>query len=136
MNLIYIDESGNTGLNLKDAQQPVFIMAALILESSKWHKLEKDFHDILIKYLGPESPGKIELHVIDLKARKKDFANISDSDSLNLRNEMLQLIIDYKVPVIYRRIIKSNFEKFCEKNYGPGIKINPYRRFSVQCNNR
>ena len=126
MNLIYIDESGNTGLNLKDAQQPVFIMAALILESSKWHTLEKDFHDILTKHLGPNAPSNIELHTTDLKARRKDFASLSGPKSLNLRDEMLQLIIDYKIPVIYRRIIKSNFEKFCEKNYGRGIKINPY----------
>jgi len=33
MNLIYIDESGNTGLNLKDSQQPVFLLATLILHS-------------------------------------------------------------------------------------------------------
>jgi len=34
MNLVYIDESGNTGLNLKDPQQPVFLLAAMILPES------------------------------------------------------------------------------------------------------
>jgi len=39
MNLVYIDESGSTGLNLKDSQQPVFLLAAMILPESKWFSL-------------------------------------------------------------------------------------------------
>jgi hypothetical protein len=31
MNLVYLDESGNTGTNLSDPQQPVFVLAAQVV---------------------------------------------------------------------------------------------------------
>lgn len=126
MNLIYIDESGNTGLNLKDTQQPIFLLAALVLHSEKWFALEKAFYSILEDFLGKDLANKTELHAIDLKARRKSFKGITDKESLLIRDKMLQLLLDYEIPIIYRRIIKSSFANFCEKNYGPGIKIDPY----------
>ncbi|HIJ71428.1 MAG TPA: DUF3800 domain-containing protein [Planctomycetes bacterium] len=126
MNLVYIDESGNTGLNLKDRQQPVFLLAAIVVHSSKWFSVEKGLRRILEGYFSPELSHSMELHAIDLKLRRKHFEKISFDESLTIRNKMLQMLIDYEIPVIYQRIIKGKFEKFCEANYGPGIKINPY----------
>lgn len=31
MHLVYLDESGNTGKDRKDSQQPVFVLAAMIV---------------------------------------------------------------------------------------------------------
>lgn len=73
MNLIYLDESGNTGLNLKDRQQPIFVLAAIVIHSTKWFDMEKDFHGVLRKYFGPDLPDDIELHAMDLKNQKKTF---------------------------------------------------------------
>lgn len=61
-----------------------------------------------------------------LKIKKKHFKNLSKEDCLAIRDSMFELLINYETPVIYRRIIKNRFENFCETNYGPGIKINPY----------
>ena len=126
MNLVYLDESGNTGLNLKDRHQPIFVLAAIILHSNKWFSMEKQFHAVLEEHFGQESMHTVELHAADLKARRKHFKNVSLADCLNIRDRMLQILLDFEIPVIYQRIIKSKFEKFCETNYGPGIKINPY----------
>ncbi|MHC4636915.1 MAG: DUF3800 domain-containing protein [Planctomycetota bacterium] len=38
----------------------------------------------------------------------------------------METLIENKIQVIYRRIIKSRFAEFCEKQYGTGIKVNPY----------
>ncbi|HDZ69112.1 MAG TPA: DUF3800 domain-containing protein [Phycisphaerales bacterium] len=126
MNFVYIDESGNTGLNLKDSQQPVFVLAGMILPESKWFLLEEKFSDIAKSYLGDSLPDLFELHAIDLKVGRGVFENLSFEKQLSFRDEMLQLLVDNKIAIIYRRIIKSSFEAFCEKNYGPGIKVNPY----------
>ena len=126
MNLIYLDESGNTGLNLRDEQQPVFLLAAIIIPDSKWFAMEKDFYDILNKYFNNNLPENFELHTIDLKVRKGHFKNLAYADSISIRNDMLNLLAQYEIPVIYRSIIKNKFLDFCEKEYGPGIKINPY----------
>lgn len=39
MHLIYIDESGNTGKNLADPQQPVFVLGALVIPEGSWQWL-------------------------------------------------------------------------------------------------
>jgi hypothetical protein len=40
MHLIYLDESGQTGTNLRDTVQPVFVLGALIVPESVWLALE------------------------------------------------------------------------------------------------
>lgn len=126
MNLVYIDESGNTGLNLKDQQQPIFLMAALIIHSQKWFAIEKAFYQIFTSYFPPEVVFNIELHAADLKSRRKSFDTISQATSLEIRNRMFSMLLEFNIPVVYQRIIKTNFENFCLKSYGPGIKVDPY----------
>lgn len=126
MNLVYIDETGNTGLNLRDPQQPIFILSALVLPAHKWFVMENEFLQILHDYVNPQQVHDLELHAKDLKAGNKGFAGISFPDRLLIRDRMLSLLVAHETPIIYRRIIKSRFGRFCEDNYGPGIKINPY----------
>ena len=110
MNLVYIDESGNTGINLKDPQQPVFLLAAMILPESKWFTLERLFLNIAREYFGDPLPSKFEVQAKDLKGRRGIFENINFEQQLSFRDNMLQLLIDNEIAVIYRRIIKSKFE--------------------------
>ena len=126
MNLVYIDESGNTGLNLKDPQQPVFLMAAMVLPESKWFSLEKHFFDISNEYFGNPLPSPFEIQAKDLKSNSGIFRKLDFPQQLSFRDRMLQMLLDNEIKVIYRRIIKSKFADFCDQHYGPGIKVNPY----------
>ena len=102
MNLVYIDESGNTGLNLKDSQQPVFLLAAMILPESKWFSLEEHFLDIVKEYFGYPLPSPFEIHAKDLKNRRGVFEKLTFTQQLSFRDRMLQLLLDNKIAVIYR----------------------------------
>jgi len=126
MNFVYIDESGNTGLNLKGPQQPVFLLAAMILPESKWFSLEKLFFNAARKYFGDPLPSPFEIQAKDLKSGRGVFENLTFTQQLSFRDKMLQLLLDNKIAVIYMRIIKGKFAAFCEEHYGPGIKVNPY----------
>lgn len=126
MNLIYFDESGNTGLNLKDTQQPVFVLAAMVVPESKWYLLENSFFDVVRRYFGEPLPEPFEIHATKLKSGRGIFQHLSLQQQLSFRNEMLKLLVDNGIVIIYRRIIKSKFETFCEKYYGRGIKVSPY----------
>jgi Protein of unknown function (DUF3800) len=42
MQLVYLDESDNTGSNLQETQQPIFVLAALLVPEAKWLQLEKE----------------------------------------------------------------------------------------------
>ncbi len=126
MYLIYIDETGNTGLNLKDTQQPVFILCAMVLKEEHWFKMEKEYHSILNKHFSKALPEGFELHAIQLKNGTGAFKGMPMESRLALRNDMLGMIERFSIPFIYMRIIKRMFERFCAENYGPGIHVDPY----------
>lgn len=50
MHLIYLDESGNSGNNLGDPQQPIFVLGALVVPEACWLALEKDLELILAPF--------------------------------------------------------------------------------------
>jgi hypothetical protein len=126
MNLVYVDESGNTGLNLKDSQQPVFILAAMIVPEHEWFALEERFFRMARDFFGTDFAYPFEIHATDLKSGRRFFKDLALERRLLFRDQMLQLLVDSKVVIIYRRVIKAKFEAFCVEHYGPGIKVNPY----------
>lgn len=126
MKLIYIDESGDTGHNLSDPQQPVFVLAAIIVPDILWNTVEEEFEKIIKKYFQDIVPEDFELHVVDMKNRKKHFKNFDKKTGATLRDEVLLLIENLQLKVIYRRVIKKQFQKFCENRFGKGIQISPY----------
>ena len=91
MNFVYIDESGNTGLNLKDPQQPVFLLAALIVPESKWFLLEERFFDIAKRHFGDPLPYPFEVQAKDLKSGRGVFVSLNFAQQTSFRDEMLLL---------------------------------------------
>lgn len=47
MHLVYIDESGNSGSNLNDPQQPIFVLCAMIVSEDRWQSLEASLQKVL-----------------------------------------------------------------------------------------
>jgi len=46
MVLVYVDESGDTGTNFNDLEQPVFVLGAMMITQEKWKELEKRFQGV------------------------------------------------------------------------------------------
>ncbi len=126
MILIYIDESGDTGTNFNDPQQPVFVLGALMIDQVNWKRCEMEYMNILHDAFGGNIPEGFEFHTMDLVSRKKYFDNFSLDQTRDLRNKLLNYIIQEKLQVLYRKIIKKDYQKYCEGKYGKGIKIDPY----------
>jgi hypothetical protein len=125
MNLVYIDESGNTGLNLKDAQQPIFVLAGMVVPEPKWFLIERDFLAKVREYWPGTAPYSIEISAKNLKNRRGAFREKSLEEQLSFRDEILDLLIRNDISIIYRRIIKEKFRVFCEEKYGAGYKSRP-----------
>jgi Protein of unknown function (DUF3800) len=66
VHFLYIDEAGSTGADLTAKQQPVFVMASLVVSDEKWRKTNESVRSTLESYFdGPLAPG-FELHACDL----------------------------------------------------------------------
>jgi hypothetical protein len=66
MHLIYLDESGQTGTNLRDTVQPVFVLGALIVPESVWLALEKDLQAAIEKSFPAPRPEDFEIHATEI----------------------------------------------------------------------
>ena len=126
MILVYIDESGDTGHNLTDKQQPVFVLGALLVPQAKWKELEKQFHEVIIKFIGESAIHNFELHAMDLVNHKGYFKPFSLEQIKAFRNSCIDLVQKLNLKIVYRAIEKREFQKFCEKKYGAGISVAPY----------
>lgn len=108
MHLCYIDEAGSTGKDLTSAQQPVFVMAGLLVSDEKWKKTERESQAIVRKACGGSPPSGFELHAGDLLAPKGQgpFVEWSRSDRNQLALDLLQLVADRKHQVLIQFVHK------------------------------
>jgi Protein of unknown function (DUF3800) len=67
LHLVYLDESGNTGTNLNDKEQPAFLLAALIVPETVWQPLERDLEQAINRLIPTIEEGQ-EIHATDLRS--------------------------------------------------------------------
>lgn len=126
MHLIYLDESGNTGTDLKDAQQPVFVLAALIVPETCWQQLEADLEASFKNFLPAISFEGVEVHGSDLRGGRGHFRGQSLQVRIALRDEWLKIAQKHHLKLVYRAIVKKRFENWMHTTFGTGVQINPH----------
>ena len=62
MHPIYFDESGNTGLNLSDESQPVFVLCAMAVPADRWQAIERDLATARQAIYPDPVPDSFEMH--------------------------------------------------------------------------
>jgi hypothetical protein len=68
MHFLYIDEAGSTGADLNVPQQPVFMMAGLVVSDEKWRRTKEAIHNVVDQYFAGAIPENFELHAHELLA--------------------------------------------------------------------
>ncbi len=125
MNLIYLDESGNSGTNLGDVQQPVFVLGALIVPENRWLALEQKLEALVQPFRGDHGDG-FEVHAHELARGEGCFKGVGLSDRLRLRDALLDCARTEALRFAYRSIIKKRYLRWLEQAYGGGVFINPH----------
>ncbi len=126
MHLIYLDESGNTGMNLADHNQPVFVLAALIIAEECWQEVDQAIRITLDTFF-PDRPFNFEIHATELNnPRDQYLRQIPVIRRLEFRDELFKLAVQYKLKVVYRSIEKKRFQNWLLNEFGAGIILNPH----------
>ena len=125
MHLIYFDESGNTGNNLDDKQQPIFVLAALIIPDHVWTNVEQDLQNVIDDRFPPPRRDNFEIHGTDIRSGRKDFENMSVSDRVALRDTWFDIARRHNLKLIYRAVVKSHFKNWLQ-SFGSNRPINPH----------
>lgn len=127
MHLIYLDESGQTGTNLKDAAQPVFVLGALVVSESAWLALEADLQASIDRAFVPPRPDDFEVHATEISnPRNAYFRQFPIAHRLAFRDEWFRLAQKHGLKLVYRAISKKRFAEWSYHTFGSGVAINPH----------
>ncbi len=126
MYLVYLDESGNSGLNLADPAQPIFVLAALVVPEEIWIPLENDLMGAVEKFFPSPRPEKFEIHAKAIRNGENYFRRFKIAHRLEFQSTCLQLAQKHKIRLIYRAISKKRFLRWIEITFGTGVIINPH----------
>lgn len=94
MHFFYLDESGDTGANLTDAAQPIFVLAGLSVADKKWNNTKESLDKIVSDYFKAAVPANFELHATELLSPNGEgpFAGHAIADRLTLVRNLLGLL--------------------------------------------
>lgn len=130
MYLMYADESGSTGTDYDNPQQKIFTLAGVAVPESDWYILNNEIQKR--KYEISHDLVKYEIHANEIfqgsKNPKKgyDFRKNSVDENLRILEKLVDMIVEFNVPIFSVVIHKQNFKKFIAKTHGNSIKIDPY----------
>ena len=126
MYLMYADESGSTGTDYDNKQQPIFVLGSLLVKDSDWHN---------INYLFDKGKTEIceyfeqnEIHANEIFNSKKNtyFGNKDWHDNFKILEDLVSLISTFDITFQYVMIDKKSFKKMLNEKYGNHVKLDPY----------
>ncbi|MCC5841657.1 MAG: DUF3800 domain-containing protein [Opitutales bacterium] len=126
MYLIYIDESGNSGTNLQNPQQPVFALGALIIPESRWQRLESDLEKAVEKNFPGPRPDNFEVHAKELISGDNYFKSFTIPQRLALRDDWLDIAAAHELKFVCRAITKKRLQRWIHHSMGAGVALNPH----------
>ncbi len=126
MHLVYFDESGNSGNNLNDSDQPIFVLGALIVPEECWMALEKDLEESLAKRFPSLAESEAEIHTSDLRGSRGHFKGVAVPERVALRDDWLKVAAAHCLKFVYRPIEKKRYQKWMQESFGVGVAVNPH----------
>lgn len=62
MHFFYVDESGDTGANLADEHQPIFVIGGISVRDEGWNTTQEHLARVVAEYFHGNVPDNFELH--------------------------------------------------------------------------
>lgn len=109
MHFCYVDESGSTGMNLATPEQPVFVMAGLLVSDEKWRNTRNQFTELVKIFFQGAPPEGFELHACDLLAPEgqSHFAGKPREERSALALDLLELLTTRSHQVLLVQVLKE-----------------------------
>lgn len=92
MHFFYLDETGDTGKDLTQVEQPIFVLGGVIIRDEGWNRTHNEFETLLNRYFHNNVPDNFELHTQDLFSPNGSGA--FEGHSRERRNGLIGEILD------------------------------------------
>lgn len=128
MHLIYIDESGNSGLNLTDDSQPLFVLCALAVPADQWQVVESDLVAARQEIYPDPIPDCFEVHGAELvnPSKQSFFRGRPLDERLALYKAWMNVARSHSLRLFSRVIVKKRYSRWLADTFGAGVLINPH----------
>ena len=126
MKILYADESGNTGTDLDNLNQRIFVLGSFSVDHTKWHEINEYFSSKKVEIFDAFKDIEIHTNVIFSPPRKSIFHVKNWHDNLIILDKLIDLILELDIEFNFIAIDKNNFKLELQKKYGSLIKIDPY----------
>lgn len=123
---MYADESGSTGTDYNNKQQPIFVLAGVLVEDVKWHEINNYFNKKKIEILPILEQNEIHTNELFNSSTKSIFHQYDWHDNFQVLEKIVDLIVDLDILAYYVAINKKEFKKSIQKTFKNDIKIDPY----------
>lgn len=126
MHLIYLDESGNTGNNLTDPGQPIFVLCALVVPEEQWLPVEKALDAVIERFFPAPRPGDFEVHANEIINARGFFRQFSIQHRLDFFAALAGVAQSHGLKLIHRALAKKRYARWLADRFGSGVVINPH----------
>lgn len=92
MHFFYMDETGCTGADLGNAEQPIFVIGGIDVTDEKWRETHALIRETLAKFFDGKLPENFELHSAELVNGEGFFADKKRDDRNALVHSLLDVI--------------------------------------------
>jgi Protein of unknown function (DUF3800) len=92
MHFFYLDETGDTGTDLGNAEQPIFVLGGVTVSDKSWRKTTDAVQSIIADFFNGLVPDGFELHAHELVAHQGPFAAHSQEDCNALALALLDVV--------------------------------------------
>lgn len=126
MYLMYADESGNTGTDYDNKQQPIFVLAGILVEEQKWHEINNYFNIEKVKIWDLFKENEIHTVEIFNPTRKSIFRQEDWAKNIDILEKLVDLICNLDLSAMFIAIDKKDFKKSVNTIFKNTLKVDPY----------
>ena len=128
MHFFYLDESGDTGKDLLNPDQPIMVLGGISLRDEGWNRTAREFDDLVEEFFDGSAPADFELHAIELLSPHGNgaFANRAMEERCGFVHNVLDLLEDRKHGVHFVALDKA---KMASIPCGLSLAFNPSRPY-------
>lgn len=128
MHFFYVDESGDTGKDLSNPDQPVMVLGGVSLRDEGWNRTRREFEQLLEGFFGHAPAADFELHAYELltDGGAGPFERMDIKRRAGLAKQVLQLVVDRKHATHF---IGFDKKKIASTPCGMSLAFNPSRPY-------
>lgn len=126
MYLMYADESGNTGTDYDNKEQPIFVLAGILVDNKKWHGINNYFNEQKVKIWNLFDTNEIHTSEIFSPRRKSIFRQNNWLKNLEVLEKLVDLILQLDICAMFIAIDKKDFKRSVNAIFKNTLKVDPY----------